>query len=72
MEPKKQENVDKTLTETIDDVQKSRAELQLQCMMQRMEQMELDIQAMEAELGAKTKLSKFGFSRCILINPNDY
>ena len=41
---KKQENtkVDKTLTETIHDVRKSTVELQLQIMMQRIEQMELD------------------------------
>ena len=42
MEPKKQENIDKTETETIDEVQKPAAELQLQSMMQRMEQMEID------------------------------
>ena len=52
VEPKKQENVDKTLTETIDDVGKSTIELKLQCMMQRMEQMELDKLALKAKLRA--------------------
>ena len=55
MEPKKQENIDKTETETIDEVQKSAAELQLQSMMQRMEQMEIDKQGMEAKLEAMRK-----------------
>ena len=55
MEPKKQENIDKTETETIDEVKKSAAELQLQSMMQRMEQMEIDIQGMEAKLEAMRK-----------------
>ena len=36
------ETGDKTLTETIDDEGKSTTELKLQCMMQRMEKMELD------------------------------
>ena len=55
MEPKKQENIDKTETKTIDEVQKSAAELQLQSMMQRMEQMEIDKQGMEAKLEAMRK-----------------
>ena len=55
MEPKKQENIDKTETETIDEVQKSAAELQLQSMMQRMEQMEIDKRGMEAKLEAMRK-----------------
>ena len=55
MEPKKQENIDKTETETIDEVKKSAAELQLQSMMQRMEQMEIDKQGMEAKLEAMQK-----------------
>ena len=55
MEPKKQENIDKTETETIDEVQKSAAELQLQSMMQRMEQMEIDKQGMEEKLEAMRK-----------------
>jgi len=55
VEPKKQENIDKTETKTIDEVQKSAAELQLQSMMQRMEQMEIDKQGMEAKLEAMRK-----------------